>query len=128
MADTITISRHLKTPEIRSYMTLTAVKDVSNPDTPPPDGIDESGRSAQTFVVEVAAKRADVVRSAAASGRDIYAVSSPLIVEAATRVLSGSVKRSGVLTAGQAFDAKDFLRSLSPTHLNVQFNDAGRAA
>jgi len=128
MADTITISRHLKTPEIRSYMTLTAVKDVSNPDTPPPDGIDESGRSAQTFVVEVAAKRAGVVRSAAASGRDIYAVSSPLIVEAATRVLSGSVKRSGVLTAGQAFDVKDFLRSLSPTHLNVQFNDAGRAA
>jgi hypothetical protein len=71
MADTITISRHLKTPEIRSYMTLAAVKDVSNPETPPPDGIDEDGRSAQTFVVEVVAKRAGIVRSAAASGRDI---------------------------------------------------------
>jgi hypothetical protein len=30
MATQITISRHLKTPEIRSYMTLAAVKDVSN--------------------------------------------------------------------------------------------------
>ena len=125
MADTVTIARHLKTPEIRSYMTTAAVKDVSNQDTPPPDGIDENGRSAQTFIVDVTVKRAGVMRRAAASGQDIYAVSAPLIVEAATRVLAGSVKRSGVLTAGQAFDAKDFLRSLSPTHLSVQFNDAG---
>jgi hypothetical protein len=104
-------------------MTLAAVKDLSNPDTSPPDGIDENGRSAQTFVVEVVAKREGVVRRAAASGQDIYAVSAPVIVEAATRVLSGSVRLSGVLTAGEAFDAKEFLRSLSPTHLSVQFND-----
>ena len=123
MADTVTISRHLKTSEIRSYMTLAAVKDVSNADTPPPDGIDENGRSAQTFVVDVAVERSGIVRRAAASGQDIYAVSAPLIVEAATRVLSGSVKLFGVLTAGEAFDAKDFLTSLSPTHLSVQFND-----
>jgi len=124
MADTLTISRHLKTPEIRSYMTLAAVKDVSDPDVSPPDGIDENGRSAQTFVVEVAVKRGGLLRRAVASGRDIYAVSAPLIVEAAARVLGGSVNTSGVLTAGEAFDPKDFLRSLSPTHLSVHFNDA----
>jgi saccharopine dehydrogenase-like NADP-dependent oxidoreductase len=119
MADSVTIPRHLKTPEIRSYMTVSAVKDISNPDLGPPTAADDSGRSSQNFVVEVAACLAGKERRAAASGRDIYAVTAPLIVEALERIANGAVKKTGVLAAGEAFDARDFLQSLSPEHLSL---------
>jgi hypothetical protein len=49
-----------------------------------------------------------------AAGQDIYAISAPIVVEAADRVLSGLVKSSGVMAPGEAFDARDFLTCLSP--------------
>jgi len=123
MADSVTISRHIRTPEIRSYMTLAAVKDVSDPSLSPPSATDESGRSAQTFVVEVVVHSGNAKRRAVAIGRDIYAVTAPLVVEATERVLGGLVATAGVLTAGEAFEARDFLRSLCPEHLSVDFSD-----
>ncbi|OOG41005.1 trans-acting enoyl reductase family protein [Polaromonas sp. A23] len=122
MADTVTISRHLKTPEIRSYMTVAAVKDLTHPDPVTPTASDESGQSSQTFVVEVVVRRGSEERRAVASGRDIYAFSAPLVVEAMTRVVSGQVKTAGVFTAGEAFDAKDFLASLCPAHLSLKIS------
>ena len=119
MADTVTISRHLKTPEIRSYMTLAAVKDVAAPDAAPPEPCDESGKSRQTFMVEIVARQGSVERRAVASGKDIYAFTAPLVVEAVERVLDGRVKATGALSAGEAFDAADFLKSLSPIHLSL---------
>jgi NAD(P)-dependent dehydrogenase (short-subunit alcohol dehydrogenase family) len=92
MADTVTIARHLKTPEIRSYMTLAAVKDLTAPTPVAPTASDPSGRSSQTFVVEVVVRRGSQERRATASGRDIYAFTAPLVVEALTRVLGGEVK------------------------------------
>jgi Saccharopine dehydrogenase NADP binding domain len=47
-AETITISRHLRTPEIRVFMNLAPLADLRNPDTPPPAPADESGRSSQS--------------------------------------------------------------------------------
>ena len=120
MADTRTISRHLRTPEIRSYMTVAAVKDLSNPDPSPPVAIDESGRSSQTFLVEVVARSGSMERRTVASGRDIYTISAPLVVEATARVISGMVGTAGILTAGEAFDARDFLKSLYPAHLVLE--------
>jgi len=120
MADTVTMARHLRTPEIRSYMTVAAVKDLSDPEPSGPSAIDESGRSAQTFVVEVVARSGGAERRAVASGRDIYAITAPLVVEATRRVLDGEVGRAGVLAAGEAFDARDFLQSLSPEYLSVE--------
>ncbi len=119
MADSITIPRHLRTPEIRTYMTVAAVKDLSDPDLSPP-AIDESGRSSQTFLVEVVARSGSVERRAVASGRDIYAITAPLVVEATERVVSGRAKTNGVVAAGEVFDARDFLRSLSPEHLSLE--------
>jgi short subunit dehydrogenase-like uncharacterized protein len=119
MADTVTISRHLKAPEIRSYMTAVAVKDLVNPDPGAPVAVDASGRSSQTFVVDVRVRRGAEERQAVASGRDIYAFTAPLVVEAMVRVIEGQVKKSGVFTTGEAFDARDFLASLSPEHLSV---------
>jgi short subunit dehydrogenase-like uncharacterized protein len=121
MADTVTISRHLKVPEIRSYMTATAVKDLTDPNPQAPAASDDSGLSTQTFVVEVLARRGGEERRAIARGRDIYGFTAPLVVEAMARVLGGQVKATtGVLTAGEAFDAQDFLASLSPTHLSLE--------
>jgi len=120
MADSVTIPSHLSTPEIRSYMTVAAVKDLSDPDLSPPAAIDESGRSSQMFLVEVVARSGSAERRAAASGRDIYAITAPLVVEATERVVSGRANKTGVVAAGEAFDARDFLRSLSPEHLSLE--------
>ena len=119
MADTLTISRHLPAPRIHSYMTRVAVDDLSSPDVSPPVAADASGRSAQTFLVEVVVRRRGEERRAVASGRDIYAISAPLVVEAARRIVSGLVETAGALTAGEAFDARDFLTSLSPEPLSL---------
>lgn len=121
MADSVTIPRHLRTPEIRTYMTLAAIKDLSDPDLSPPLAIDGSGRSSQTFLVEVVARSGGVERRAVASGRDIYAITAPLVVEATERVINGLTgTTAGVVAAGEAFDARDFLRSLCPEHLSLE--------
>jgi len=120
MADSVTIPRHLRVPEIRSYMTAAAVGDVSAASWQPPTAKDESGRSAQTFIVEVVARSGGESRRASASGRDIYAFTAPLAVEAAQRILDGRAAGSGVLAAGEAFDARDFLQALSPAYLALQ--------
>ena len=112
MADTVTIARHLKSPEIRSYMTAVAVKDLLEPDASPPVAVDENGRSAQTFLVDVVVRSGGNERRISASGQDIYAISAPLVVEAVTRVVNGLVHGAGVFTAGEAFHAPDFLGSL----------------
>jgi hypothetical protein len=119
MADAVTIPRHLATPALTSYMTLAAVNDVSDPDPAPPAAVDELGRSSQTFLVDVVVRSGATERRAVAGGRDIYAISAPLVVEATTRVLGGLVDRTGALSAGQAFDAGDFLRSLPLDHLSL---------
>ena len=122
MADTVLIAHHLKTPEIRSFMTTAAVRDLSGEDLSPPAPIDESGRSAQTFLVEVVARLGTIERRAVARGQDIYAVSAPLVVEAMRRVLSGSNGRGGVFAAGEIFEPRDFLMSLCPEHLAVELS------
>ena len=58
-------------------------------------------------------------------GRDIYAVSAPIVVEAAQRVVNGLAKATGVVAAGQAFDARDFLKSLCPEHVSFEIQSDG---
>jgi uncharacterized protein YbjT (DUF2867 family) len=84
-----------------------------------PAAVDSSGRSSQTFLVDVVVRSGTTERRAVAGGRDIYAISAPLVVEATERVLGGLVERTGALTAGQAFDAGDFLRSLPFDHVSL---------
>ena len=73
--------------------------------------VDGSGRSAQTFLVEVVARRGDEERRIAVRGQDIYAVTAPLVVEAALRVRAAPAP--GVHTAGALFDPDDFLAALA---------------
>jgi hypothetical protein len=113
-SEIITISRHLRTPEIHSFMNLSPIMDLRNPDTPEPVAADESGRSSQTFLVEVVARRGSEERRAIARGRDIYAITAPIVVEAAERILEGRFNATGVVAAGEIFDAQDFLMSIRP--------------
>jgi short subunit dehydrogenase-like uncharacterized protein len=119
MADVVTIPSHLSIPEVRTYMTIEAARDVSAPDTPTPTAVDERGRSAQTFLVDVVVRSGGTERRAVARGQDIYAVTAPLAVEAVCRILTGQTRTVGVASAGEIFDAPDFLRALS-THISLE--------
>jgi hypothetical protein len=123
-AETITISRHLRTPQIHAYMNDAPITDIHNPGTPTPTAADESGRSSQIFLMEVIARKGDAERRAVAHGRDIYAVTAPIVVEATQRVVNGLARTSGVVAAGEVFDARDFLRSLAPAHLSFKIQSS----
>ncbi|MEV4946365.1 saccharopine dehydrogenase NADP-binding domain-containing protein [Streptomyces sp. NPDC053755] len=128
MADSVTVPRHVRIPEMRTFMSAEAVKDLASPDTPPPAAVDERGRSDQRFLVEVVVRFDGQERRAVARGRDIYAISAPLAVEAVARILDGRTsdgertdggsggpvrsRPAGVVPAGALFDAADFLSSL----------------
>jgi len=115
------IARHVRVASLRTYLNNTPLRDLRDSATPPPVAVDESGRSAQTFLVEVVARKGSSVHRAVAQGRDIYGFTAPLVVEAVERILAGRVRGSGALAPGEAFDAADFLRALSPEHLMVEF-------
>lgn len=120
-ADVVTVPSHLAVPEMRTYMAAEAARDLSSPDTPAPTAADERGRSAQTFLVDVVVRSQGAERRATAAGRDIYAVTAPLAVEAAHRILTGRARTTGVASAGAAFDAPAFLRALS-AHLTLDLH------
>lgn len=121
LSEIITMSHHLQSPEIHAWMNLEPLNDLRNPDTPPPSAADASGRSAQTFLVEAVVRRGTQQRRAIARGRDIYAISAPLVVEAATRVVGARDTMAGVFAPGEIFDARQFLESLHPEHLQLEY-------
>ncbi|MET9894745.1 saccharopine dehydrogenase NADP-binding domain-containing protein [Streptomyces sp. NPDC006465] len=119
MADVVTVPSHLAIPEVRNYMTVVAARDLSASDTPAPSAVDDQGRSAQTFLVDVVVRSKGTERRAVARGQDIYAITAPLAVEAVDRILTGRTRTVGVASAGEIFDAADFLRALS-AHLSLE--------
>jgi len=125
LSETITISRHLRTPELRVFMNTKPLADLRNPETPAPTAADESGRSSQLFQMDVIVRKDNKESRVVARGRDIYATTAPIVVEAAERILNGSARATGVVAAGEVFDARDFLDSLSPAHLDLQFFSSG---
>ena len=48
------------------------------------------------------------------------AITAPIVVEAAQRVMNGLVRVSGVVTAGEAFNPLNFLSALAPGHLSFE--------
>ncbi|MFF0173552.1 saccharopine dehydrogenase family protein [Micromonospora profundi] len=118
MADVVTIPSHLAIPQVRTYMTTEAASDLLSGDPTAPSAVDDRGRSAQTFIVDVLVRSGGTQRRLSATGQDIYAVSAPLAVEAIDRILTGRTRTTGVASAGAMFDAPDFLGALS-AHLTV---------
>lgn len=111
-SEVITINRHLDVRELRSYLNTASLADLRNAATPPPSATDDQGRSAQQFVVDVNVRRGSDTTRISAAGQDIYAVSAPIIVEGAVRLLDGRHSGAGAMAPGEAFDAADVLATL----------------
>lgn len=120
LAETITISRHLHCTDLHSWMNLAPLGDLRDAATPPPRATDAEGRSDQRFIVEVEVLANGRRRRARASGRDIYAVSAPLVVEAMERIVDGRVRAVGALAPGQAFDARGMLAALAERGIDTR--------
>lgn len=114
LTESIVIGRHLRVSHLHNYINLAPLRDLRDSTTPPPEAADETGRSAQIFLVDVIVRNGMETRRAIARGRDIYAFTAPLVVEATQRILDGSAKGVGVLAPGEMFDAPSFLRALAP--------------
>jgi short subunit dehydrogenase-like uncharacterized protein len=119
LTEIVTISRHLRAREVHSFMNLTPLNDLGKAETPPPK-LSDDGRSAQVFFVDVIVRKDGKTRRAIAHGRDIYAVTAPLVAEAMERVLAEPRHDGGVFAPGEIFDAKSFLTALSPAHLTFE--------
>jgi short subunit dehydrogenase-like uncharacterized protein len=114
LSEIITISRHIAASRVESFMNEAPLEDLRGADTPPPTSAEASGRSTQTFVMDVFASGEGLSRRLAAFGCDIYAVSAPLVVEACMRVLSQRPRKGGTFAPAELFDPQDFLAALSP--------------
>lgn len=112
LSEIVTLSRHVRCPEVHSYMNLAPLADLRDPATPVPVPAAADGRSAQVFAVDIELRRNGQTRRATAHGHDIYAISAPLIVEAMQRLVDGRSAARGVVSPGAAFDARDFLAAL----------------
>ena len=111
-ADSLTLARRFRVPVIEQCMTLDPLKDLSQPGEP--QAVDALGRSAQTFLIEAKVRRGQQTRSAIVRGQDIYAVTAPLVVEAALRLRH----QRGLVTASDLGPAREFLNALAPHHLD----------
>ncbi|MCB4366049.1 saccharopine dehydrogenase NADP-binding domain-containing protein [Hydrogenophaga taeniospiralis] len=122
-SEVITLAHHLKVGEIRSLINRSALADIRDASTPQPTAADESGRSAQRFELVVRLIQGGLTRTAGVRGQDIYAVTAPIVVEAALRLLAPSYRRSGALSLAQAVDPVELLRALHGPALDL-FGDA----
>jgi hypothetical protein len=111
-SEVITIERHLDIGELRSYLNTTPLDDLRASTTPPPSAADESGRSTQQFEVDVVVRRGSETRRISISGRDIYAITAPIVVEGAVRLLDGRHRGTGAMAPGEAFDSRDVIATL----------------
>lgn len=126
LSESVVLPHHIACRNLHPWMNLAPLRDLRDPATPTPVASDDSGRSAQCFVVDVRVCRGKRSGRASASGRDIYAVTAPLLVEALQRILDGRVRGHGALTAGQAFDARDFLAALASDSFMVAYDTSQR--
>ncbi len=111
---------HLRPPELHTHLSLSAIRDIRDPTTPSPTPADDTGRSAQLFLVEARVTKGARSRRAVARGRDIYGFSAPLLGEAVQRILDGRVEGAGAMAPGAAFDARDVLATLATQELTVE--------
>lgn len=122
-SEVVMLAHHLQADTIRSLINRSAIDDIRDASTPAPAAVDAAGRSAQRFELVVQVAQGGLTRSAGVRGQDIYAVTAPIVVEAARRLLAPSYRRGGALALAEAFDPVDLLRALHGQALEV-FGDA----
>jgi uncharacterized protein YbjT (DUF2867 family) len=122
-SEMMTMAHHLPVPNLRSRLNSASLEQIRDPATPAPAAADADGRSAQRFMMDVLAVGAGGERRARAHGRDIYALSAQMVVEAAQRLARGA-PRAGAFALGQVVDARSFLAALAPDHLAFELAGA----
>jgi len=118
LSEVVTIHRHLAAASVCGYMNPAPLRDLEDPRTSTPAASDPSGRSSQRFVMDVHAVSDGRRGRIAVAGRDIYAVTAPIVVEACARVLEDPPAAGGAYAPAELFDAHDFLAALAP-HLRI---------
>ena len=118
LSEIVTIRRHIAARAVCSYMNLAPLRDLEDPRTPPPTASDASGHSSQRFVMDVRVTFGDRRTRIAAIGRDIYAVTAPIVVEGCLRVLEEPPAMGGAHAPAELFDADSFLAALAP-HVQI---------
>lgn len=113
------ITRHVPTCELHTFLNETPLRDLRDPATPAPQPADDIGRSRQRFLVETIVRTANGTTRLTASGRDIYAVTAPLVGEAVERLLADPPPAGGAFAPGEVFPARAFLAALHPEHLRL---------
>lgn len=119
-SEAILIARHVRTNSLHAWLSDVALDDLRDRATPPPTPVDGSGRSAQRFAVEAVVRRGGESRHVLAHGRDIYAVTAPLVCQAAHCLLGARGTVAGAHAPGTILAAGDFLSSLAPDHLTLE--------
>lgn len=118
--ETVLISRHIDTQELHNYVSEIAVREVLDPTTSPPTTDSSIGRSAQQFAIEVIVQRDQDRRRAIMRGHDIYAISAPLLCEAAQRLLNGEFTEPGAHAPAEVFDPNAILAALALGHASFE--------
>jgi short subunit dehydrogenase-like uncharacterized protein len=111
-SEVVVIDRHLDVGELSTHLNTAPLEDLHDTSTPPPSATDSRGRSDQQFVVDVVVRRSSDTRRISAAGRDIYAITAPIVVEGAVRLLDGRHRGPGAAAPGEAFDAAAVLAAL----------------
>lgn len=111
-SEVVAVARHLTVGELRSWLSTAPLADLRDPATPAPEATDEIGRSPQRFAVDVRVRAGGGERRALLTGRDIYAVTAPIVAEGVVRLLDGRHAVPGALAPAQAFDARSVLDDL----------------
>jgi len=122
-SETITLFHHLKVGTVRSLLNRSSLDDVRASTTPAPTAIDGTGRSAQRFEMQVRLVQDGVCKTAGVRGQDIYAVTAPIAIEAALRLLEPSFRLTGALALAEAVNPAQILSALHGRALEV-FGDA----
>jgi hypothetical protein len=112
LTETILMARHLRAHEMHNYINQAPLRDLHDPATPGPVATDERGRSNQRFVIDAIVRNGDEEHRVSAGGRDIYAITAPIVVEAVERVCHSAKVAAGAYALGQLVDASEFLQAL----------------
>jgi Saccharopine dehydrogenase NADP binding domain len=122
LSEIITLASHLKVDSIQSWMNVEPLRDLHDSATPEPLAIDDLGRSSQQFAIDVVVDINGKHSRATATGRDIYHVTAPIVVEAVQRLLAGDAKSGGgVYALGAIFDARAFLSALGAGAMTIAY-------
>jgi len=117
--DVVTVGQHIPVGRMATWINEAPIADLTAADPSGPEAADDSGRSAQQFRIEAVVRRGSEERRAALSGRDIYAITAPIVCEAVAWALAGRARATGARSAGELLDATAFLAALSPDPLTV---------